>query len=82
MGTDLTERRKPSAAAIVRSEGKAAMPGCEPDGVRSGSMERADARREVTSGELLCGGREIRIRHADDIYTLRQTSKGKLILTK
>ncbi len=40
------------------------------------------ARREITSTELLAGAREIRIRHADEVYTLRKTSKGKLILTK
>jgi hemin uptake protein HemP len=42
----------------------------------------ARARREITSAELLAGEREIHIRHADETYTLRQTSKGKLILTK
>lgn len=42
----------------------------------------ARARRVITSEELLAGGREIDIRHADEVYTLRQTSKGKLILTK
>lgn len=42
----------------------------------------AVARREITSAELLRGGREIHIRHADEVYTLRQTNKGKLILTK
>jgi hemin uptake protein HemP len=42
----------------------------------------ASAQREITSAELLRGAREIRIRHADGFYTLRQTSKGKLILTK
>ena len=39
-------------------------------------------RREITSAELLGTGREIRILHADEVYTLRQTNKGKLILTK
>ena len=39
-------------------------------------------RREISSGELLDGAREIYIRHAGELYTLRQTSKGKLILTK
>ena len=39
-------------------------------------------RREITSSELFAGGRELHIRHADEVYTLRQTSKGKLILTK
>lgn len=39
-------------------------------------------RREISSAELLDGAREIYIRHADELYTLRRTSKGKLILTK
>jgi hemin uptake protein HemP len=39
-------------------------------------------KREITSAELLGGAREIRIHHANEIYTLRRTSKGKLILTK
>lgn len=42
----------------------------------------AGARREVESSALLAGGRELLIRHAGETYTLRQTSKGKLILTK
>lgn len=39
-------------------------------------------RREITSEELFGGSRELHIRHADEIYTLRRTNKGKLILTK
>ena len=39
-------------------------------------------RREISSEELFAGGHEIRIRHAREVYTLRRTSKGKLILTK
>ncbi len=39
-------------------------------------------RREVESTTLLGGGRELLIHHAGETYTLRQTSKGKLILTK
>ena len=38
--------------------------------------------REITSADLFSGDREIHIRHADGIYTLRQTNNGKLILTK
>ena len=38
--------------------------------------------REIASAALFGGEREIHIRHADKVYTLRQTSKGKLILTK
>lgn len=48
----------------------------------AGATATARAKREITSAELFAGGREIHIRHAEEIYTLRQTSKGKLILTK
>lgn len=36
----------------------------------------------VRSAELLGGSRQLHIEHAGEIYVLRQTSKGKLILTK
>jgi hemin uptake protein HemP len=39
-------------------------------------------RRQVTSADLLAGGNELQIEHHGEVYTLRQTSKGKLILTK
>jgi hemin uptake protein HemP len=42
----------------------------------------APERREIESAALLAGGRELLIRHGSEVYTLRQTSKGKLILTK
>jgi hemin uptake protein HemP len=42
----------------------------------------ARLRREIDSAELFAGSREVFIRHAGEIYTLRQTSRGKLILTK
>ena len=45
-------------------------------------QQPAPRRREIASVELFAGAREIDIRHADEVYTLRQTSKGKLILTK
>lgn len=51
-------------------------------GAAGAVQQTARARREITSAELFSGGREIHIRHADQIYTLRQTNKGKLILTK
>ena len=41
-----------------------------------------EGRRRVRSADLLGSGREIQIEHAGELYTLRQTSKGKLILTK
>jgi hemin uptake protein HemP len=40
------------------------------------------ARRMTTTRELLGSGNEVQIEHNGEIYTLRQTSKGKLILTK
>jgi hemin uptake protein HemP len=39
-------------------------------------------RRQIRSVELFNGGREVLIEHAGELYSLRQTSKGKLILTK
>lgn len=39
-------------------------------------------RRRTSTRELLGGGNEVQIEHNGEIYTLRQTSKGKLILTK
>ena len=40
------------------------------------------ARRYLLSSDLLGVQREVLIEHAGEIYSLRQTSKGKLILTK
>jgi len=37
---------------------------------------------EISSAELLRGRREILIRHGDDLYRLRLTRNGKLILQK
>jgi hemin uptake protein HemP len=39
-------------------------------------------RRMTSTRELLAGANEVQIEHNGEIYTLRQTSKGKLILTK
>lgn len=50
--------------------------------LNGGEGGNAVAKREVQSTELLAGERELLIRHAGETYTLRQTSKGKLILTK
>ena len=47
--------------------------------------DRAIARvapREIDAGELFAGAHALLIRHGEDYYTLRRTSKGKLILTK
>ena len=39
-------------------------------------------RREIESMQLFGESRELLIRHDGECYTLRRTSKGKLILTK
>ena len=39
-------------------------------------------RGQIRSGDLFGGHRELLIEHAGELYSLRQTSKGKLILTK
>ena len=39
-------------------------------------------RRQIRSDDLFSGQREVLIKHAGELYSLRQTSKGKLILTK
>lgn len=52
-------------------------------GVQPEQKGRASSPRRMTSTrELLAGGNEVQIEHNGEIYTLRQTSKGKLILTK
>jgi hemin uptake protein HemP len=38
--------------------------------------------RIIPSPELFAGSREIRILHDNEFYTLRQTARGKLLLTK
>jgi hemin uptake protein HemP len=42
----------------------------------------ADKPGEVDSRQLFADGNELFIRHDGERYTLRRTSKGKLILTK
>lgn len=38
--------------------------------------------RVIRSDEIFLGGREVRIQHDDNVYRLRLTRKGKLILHK
>lgn len=52
---------------------------------RTASLPRramAPAPRRIPSGELLGGRAEVEILHGEDVYRLRQTRGGKLILTK
>ncbi len=50
------------------------------------SQERPRAapigQRRISSSQLLAGSRTLLIEHAGELYQLRHTSKGKLILTK
>ncbi len=54
----------------------------------SGSAQRQGApadertRRRMSSSDLLGTRRELLIDHLGEVYVLRHTSKGKLILTK
>jgi hemin uptake protein HemP len=57
-------------------------PAPDPVGARRNAQQLARRHREISSADLFGGNREIQIRHANEVYTLRQTSKGKLILTK
>ena len=49
---------------------------------RHTATPRTEAQSEVDSKQLFAGAKEIFIRHDSERYTLRHTSKGKLILTK
>jgi len=52
-------------------------------GERDGNSPRLDKRRVIRSGELFAGDSvELDIEHNGEIYCLRRTSRGKLILTK
>jgi len=57
---------------------------CEPAGADSTARVATTpaARRAVPSTELFQGRREVVIEHNGEAYSLRQTSKGGLILTK
>jgi len=57
------------------------VPNCS-DSVAPTELQRAAPLRVVTSTELLGAGRELRIEHQGEQYTLRLTRLGKLILTK
>ena len=48
----------------------------------AGDPASQSQRRQIRSDELFSGQREVLIEHAGELYLLRHTSKGKLILTK
>jgi hemin uptake protein HemP len=52
-------------------------------GERDGNGARMAKRRVIRSGDLFAGdSAELDIEHNGEIYCLRRTSRGKLILTK
>lgn len=56
--------------------------GAEQAGVPTAASGNTAQRRQIRSDDLLGGCREVLIEHSGELYSLRQTSKGKLILTK
>lgn len=51
-------------------------------GARPASGPAAPMPYRIPSGDLLAGRTEVEIVHGEDVYRLRQTRGGKLILTK
>jgi hemin uptake protein HemP len=56
--------------------------GASPVNTPAAAPANTSRRRQIRSDELFSGQREVLIEHSGEIYSLRQTSKGKLILTK
>lgn len=76
---DLEEARRLSAgpqAAMPVQPGDAANPESEPH------QPKSTTPREVRLEDLLHGDRELLIRHGEDVYHLRITRNGRLLLTK
>lgn len=46
------------------------------------NVSKTAASRSISSSSLLEGAKEILIQHADQIYRLRETRSGKLIMHK
>ncbi len=46
------------------------------------ALRNTDESRRISSQSLLAGAKEILIQHADQIYRLRETRSGKLIMHK
>lgn len=59
-----------------------APPVAEPIITLQAPADNRSPRRQIRSDDLFGGSREVLIEHAGELYSLRQTSKGKLILTK
>lgn len=64
--------KSPSSPAAIAGE----------SGATASSPGDRSKRRQIRSHDLFGEQREVLIEHSGEIYSLRQTSKGKLILTK
>lgn len=68
---------------LIYTNRRSAMPPkSAPHAVPHTRTAEGDSRSPLNSRELLGTNREIAIRHHDEIYRLRRTRQGKLILTK
>ena len=68
-------------AGAKRRGGEDGAPSTQARPARS-APEPVQPLRRIDSAVLLAGAREIEIQHRGELYRLRCTSKGKLILTK
>jgi hemin uptake protein HemP len=59
-----------------------ATPTLPPTAQSAQPASRRDEVARISSDELLAGALEVQIEHRGSLYRLRQTSLGKLILTK
>jgi hemin uptake protein HemP len=69
-----------AASALDGADRAQVHPSAAPDAPRDAASPRAIAR--ISSDQLLAGSNEVHIEHRGSIYRLKQTSLGKLILTK
>ena len=70
----------PTAPDDSRAAERAAAPDIAPPPARTGAPRNGVAR--LTSEQLFAGAVEVQIDHHGAVYRLKQTSLGKLILTK
>jgi hemin uptake protein HemP len=63
-------------------ESASLMSNAEENNKSRGRASRAEPQAEITTEELLRGQTEVLIHHGDDIYRLRVTKSGKLVLNK
>ena len=54
----------------------------EPNSVPNAAPNRAPTTLRISSERLFAGAAEVQIEHRGSLYRLKQTSLGKLILTK